>query len=209
MELLRYRPKDQCSLGVSAFDQPISATETPCRKLVCFHTIEQCQKARSQPSCFFLRSSSIPSEPSLVLPITRRSSCDTYGMYLPPASSIFSITSWGNCGFGIGSASMPIEPNPRPVCITTVSLCLAALTLPEISPRPSTYNTNDLHSVDPTNVSFQPLPFRNPACSWILQRNEAFKNLRCTFLYRVRVIRQIEERFTVWASFANEALEPR
>ena len=70
----------------------------------------------------------------------------------------------------------------------------------------STYNTNNLSSINPLLVPIQPLPLGDPTPLRVRQRDHAFKHLGSAFADGVRVVDQIEEIFAVGAADLDEFL---
>lgn len=70
----------------------------------------------------------------------------------------------------------------------------------------STYDSNDLSGVESRHVALQPLPFGDPAASWIRESDDALKDGARAILYRVGAAAQLEEVFAVGAALDSELL---
>ena len=72
--------------------------------------------------------------------------------------------------------------------------------------NPSTYNTNNLSSINPLLIPIQPLPLGDPTPLRVRQRDHALKHLGSAFADCVRMVDQIEEIFAVGAADLDEFL---
>ncbi|EEP79496.1 hypothetical protein UREG_04342 [Uncinocarpus reesii 1704] len=77
----------------------------------------------------------------------------------------------------------------------------------ELPRRICFYRSSNLDRICPAHVSVQSLPSRHPRCPFVSERDQALEYLRCAFLNGIRVVAEVEERFTVGTAVAHKFLE--